>query len=423
MTDDAVTGPLGKAIPEGHRDSFLTSVDAAPGDLVVVGAGPAKHVNPGMGRLRVHIAKARDLIGEGYAFCWVVDFPAFEYDDDGERWVAMHHPFTSPKAEHLAYLEQDRHGEILSDAYDLVCNGLEVGGGSIRIHDLEVQQRVFTALGIDEAEQREKFGFLLDALSHGAPPHGGLAFGLDRLVMLLTGAESIRDVIAFPKTTSAQDLMSEAPSAVPPRIPGRAAREEHQRMTQAAYSERFDRAVALAVRDFRSITRKGTTIPYVTHLFAVAARVGEAGGDEDQLIAALLHDWLEDVRGASVEVLTEAFGSRVAQLVLALSDTTEFPKPPWKERKERYIRHLRGQPADVKLISACDKLHNATTLLRDIREQGPATMDRFTGGRDGTVWYYEAIASALGQGWSSPVLDELHDTVGAIREALSRSPG
>ena len=215
VTADAITGPLGKAVVEGGRDAFLAAVGAKEGDLVLVGAGEAKHVNPGLGRLRVHVAKSRDLLGEGFAFCWVVDFPAFEYDDDAGRWFAMHHPFTSPKPEHIELLEQDRHGEILSDAYDLCCNGLEVGGGSIRIHDQAVQQRVFAALGIGEEEQREKFGFLLDALAHGAPPHGGLAFGLDRLVMLLTGAASIRDVIAFPKTTSAQDLMSEAPSPVP----------------------------------------------------------------------------------------------------------------------------------------------------------------------------------------------------------------
>ena len=215
VTADAITGPLGKAVPEGGREAVLAAAQAGEGDLVLVAAGTYKHVNAGLGRLRAHVAKERGLVGEGHAFCWVVDFPAFEWDEDSERWMAMHHPFTSPKAEHLSWLEEGRHAEIYSDAYDLVCNGLEVGGGSIRIHDLEVQQRVFAALGIGPEEQREKFGFLLDALAHGAPPHGGLAFGLDRLVMLLTGAPSIRDVIAFPKTTSAQDLMSEAPSAVP----------------------------------------------------------------------------------------------------------------------------------------------------------------------------------------------------------------
>lgn len=181
------------------------------------------------------------------------------------------------------------------------------------------------------------------------------------------------------------------------------------------YSERFDRAVALAVRDFRGITRKGSSVPYVTHLLAVTALVGEAGGDEDQLIAAVLHDWLEDVEHSTVEHLEEAFGARVARLVLALSDTTELPKPPWRPRKEAYIAHLREQPAEVKLVSACDKLHNATTLLRDLRADGPATLDRFSGGRDGTVWYYHEVARALAVGWESTVLDELFEVVAAIR--------
>lgn len=184
------------------------------------------------------------------------------------------------------------------------------------------------------------------------------------------------------------------------------------------YSERFDRAVAIATRDFRSITRKGTDVPYITHLFAVTARVGEAGGDEDQLIAAILHDWLEDVRTASAQQLTEQFGERVTRLVLALSDTIEFPKPPWRERKESYIAHLREQPAEVKLISACDKLHNATTLLRDARRDGVATFERFTGRREGTLWYYDAVADALASGWEHPVLDELREVVTQLR-ALS----
>ena len=165
--EGAISGPLGKAVTDDVRSAFLKGTGAAEGDIVLVAAGKAKAVNAGLGRLRVHVAKERNLIGDGYAFCWVVDFPAFEWDDDAERWFAMHHPFTSPKAEHLALLDSDL-GNVYADAYDLVCNGLEVGGGSIRIHDLEVQQKVFTALGIGEEEQREKFGFLLDALAHGA---------------------------------------------------------------------------------------------------------------------------------------------------------------------------------------------------------------------------------------------------------------
>ncbi len=173
-----------------------------------------------LGRVRKQIAVEQKWISkeiktaEDAALVWVTDFPMFEFDEEAGRYVSVHHPFTAPKTEDLELLGTDKTGNIRADAYDLVLNGIELGGGSIRIHDVDTQQRVFTALGIDKDEQREKFGFLLDALQYGAPPHGGLAFGLDRLVMLLCGAESLRDVIAFPKTSSASDLMSEAPSAV-----------------------------------------------------------------------------------------------------------------------------------------------------------------------------------------------------------------
>ncbi|MBA2321737.1 MAG: aspartate--tRNA ligase [Deltaproteobacteria bacterium] len=212
---DGLTGPLAKIADDPK--AVLAALGAESGDLVVVGAGPKHAVNPGLGRLRVSIAKESGLVPPGFKFCWVVDFPLFEQDLDTGAWMSVHHPFTSPKPEHLEMVGGDRMGDIRTDAYDLVVNGTEMAGGSIRIHSEEVQQRVFAALGISPEQQREKFGFLLDALAHGAPPHGGIAFGLDRLIMLLTGAESIRDVIAFPKTTSAQDLMSDAPSRVDPK--------------------------------------------------------------------------------------------------------------------------------------------------------------------------------------------------------------
>ncbi len=210
------TGPLAK-LSEAEQAAIVAATGAKVGDLVLLGAGAAKNVNPGLGRLRAAVAKELGRVPPGFSFCWVVDFPSFEWDEDNGRWAAVHHPFTSPRPEHLALLGTGREGEMYADAYDLVCNGYEIGGGSIRIHESDIQSKVFAALGLTPEDAQQKFGFLLDALRHGAPPHGGLAFGFDRIIMLLCGTENIREVIAFPKTTSAQDLMSGAPSPVDPK--------------------------------------------------------------------------------------------------------------------------------------------------------------------------------------------------------------
>jgi (p)ppGpp synthase/HD superfamily hydrolase len=183
------------------------------------------------------------------------------------------------------------------------------------------------------------------------------------------------------------------------------------------YSRRLDEAIALAVDAFRNEVRKGTDIPYLAHLLQVMVIVAEHGGDEDQMIAAVLHDYLEDIEGASADELRRRFGDRVATLVLGLSDTTVRPKPPWEERKRAYVVHLADAPAELKLISAADKLHNARSIVHDLAANGDAVWDRFTGRRDGTLWYYRALVEALGQGWWSPLLDELTSTVAAMHRA------
>ena len=208
---NGLQSPILKFLPDEVAMAIMERTGAQDGDIVFFGADQTSIVNEALGALRVKLAEDLGLMADEWKPLWVVDFPMFEWDDS--RWNALHHPFTAPKTEHLDKLESDP-GNCLSRAYDMVLNGTEVGGGSIRIHQEDVQEKVFALLGIDETEAREKFGFLLDALKFGCPPHGGLAFGLDRLVMLMAGASSIRDVMAFPKTQSASCLLTQAPSEV-----------------------------------------------------------------------------------------------------------------------------------------------------------------------------------------------------------------
>jgi len=215
---EGLQSPVVKNLHDAALAAILERSGAKSGDLLFFGADKAKVVNDAIGALRVKVGhsefgKARGLVQGVWEPLWVVDFPMFEYDDGAQRWSAVHHPFTSPKDGHEDLLETDP-GAAVSKAYDVVLNGIELGGGSVRIHREEVQSKVFRALKIDAEEAQLKFGFLLDALQYGAPPHGGIAIGLDRFVMLMTGAESLRDVIAFPKTQRAQDLLTNAPSAV-----------------------------------------------------------------------------------------------------------------------------------------------------------------------------------------------------------------
>ncbi len=229
---DGLQSPIVKNLHDASIAAILERTGAEDGDIIFFAADRAKVVNDSLGALRLKIGhsefgKSNGLVEAGWKPLWVVDFPMFEYDDEEARYVAAHHPFTSPKDEHLEYLETEP-GRCLAKAYDMVLNGWEIGGGSVRIHREEVQSKVFRALKIGPEEAQLKFGFLLDALQYGAPPHGGIAFGLDRIVTMMAGADSIRDVIAFPKTQRAQCLLTQAPSPVDERQ----LRELHIRLRQ-----------------------------------------------------------------------------------------------------------------------------------------------------------------------------------------------
>jgi len=213
---DGLQSPILKFLPDEAIATIVERTGAESGDLIFFGADKTQVVNESLGALRIKLGHDRGLVESGWRFLWVVDFPMFEHDERENRWNALHHPFTAPATESPEELEADP-GNMLSRAYDMVLNGTELGGGSVRIHKTEMQQRVFRLLGIGEQEAEDKFGFLLTALKYGCPPHGGIAFGLDRMVMLMAGASSIRDVMAFPKTQTASCLLTRAPAAVSER--------------------------------------------------------------------------------------------------------------------------------------------------------------------------------------------------------------
>ncbi len=214
-TDGEVRSPVAKFFSEAEMTGLRESMAVEPGDLVLMVADKHDVANEVLGTLRLKMAEELGIERTGYDVLWVVDFPLLKWDDDAKRWQANHHPFTMPFAEQVDALEDDP-GSVLSYSYDLIMNGLEIGGGTLRIHNADLQRRVLALLGIDAEQAHEQFGFLLEALSFGAPPHGGIALGLDRLVMLLAGAHSIRDVIAFPKTSSGSDPLTGAPEVVAP---------------------------------------------------------------------------------------------------------------------------------------------------------------------------------------------------------------
>lgn len=215
VTPEGIKSPIAKFFSEAHLEKIKATAQAEEGDLIMFVADKPAVVAAALGNLRLEMAKRLNLIDpDKLAFLWVVDFPMFEYDEDNKRYVAMHHPFTSPRDQDLHLLDNGNLGDIRAKAYDLVLNGTEIGGGSIRIYRRDIQEKIFKAIGLTDDEAKQKFGFLLDAFEYGTPPHGGIAFGLDRLIMLMAQRSSIRDVIAFPKTQSATCVMTQAPSEV-----------------------------------------------------------------------------------------------------------------------------------------------------------------------------------------------------------------
>jgi aspartyl-tRNA synthetase len=210
---EGLQSPITKFLSDAALEGILARTGATDNDVIFFGADTAKVVSDALGALRLKIGQEQKLVTEGWQPLWVTDFPMFEWDADEKRWVAMHHPFTAPKNDDPTALRAAP-AEALARAYDMVLNGSEIGGGSVRIHRQDMQSTVFDLLGIAPEEARQKFGFLLDALKFGAPPHGGIAFGLDRIAMLMAGADSIREVIAFPKTQTAADPLTDAPTEV-----------------------------------------------------------------------------------------------------------------------------------------------------------------------------------------------------------------
>ena len=214
MPDGEIKSSIAKFFSDEQMQAILTRAEAKAGDVVMIVADRNRVVFDALGALRLELAKRLDLINpDDFNFLWVTEFPLLEFDEEENRYVAMHHPFTSPMDEDLALLDTDP-GKVRAKAYDIILNGVELGGGSIRIHSQEIQKKMFKAIGMSEEEAQSRFSFLLDAFRFGAPPHGGMAYGFDRLIMLLSGKSSIRDIIAFPKVQNASELMNGAPSYV-----------------------------------------------------------------------------------------------------------------------------------------------------------------------------------------------------------------